>query len=115
MQVGGVVGQKPAVTDEDIIKAIGIPGDQVTGIRGKRHVAAIGANAVVEIKTIPLRPVCRHAHPRGLLGQAVMDEGISRAICVPGDQVAGIGAKRYVAAIGAEAEGGTNTISLRPV
>ncbi|MEQ1740168.1 MAG: hypothetical protein ABL884_09690 [Methyloglobulus sp.] len=44
-----------------------------------------------------------------------MDEGITPAIGVPGDQVAGIGGKRHVAAIGAESGGGTNTIPLRPV
>ncbi|MEQ1740169.1 MAG: hypothetical protein ABL884_09695 [Methyloglobulus sp.] len=43
--------------DEDITPAIGVPGDQVTGIRGKRHVAAIGAESGGGTMTIPLRPV----------------------------------------------------------
>ena len=81
-----------AVTDKDIVITVGIPGDQVVGIRRKRHVAPIGANPAVIAVTVSL-PHRTDADARGLAGHAVTDKGIGLAIRVVGDQIVGIEVK----------------------
>ena len=82
--------------------AIGIAGDEVAGGRVKRHVAAVGADRGVTRTAVSLRAVGSEAHPLDRVRLAIIDEDVAHAIGIAGDEVAGGGRKRHVAAVGAE-------------
>jgi len=101
------------VTDKDIAQPVRVRGDQVVGIRPKRHVAAVGADRAGRATFVPLLTRRTDADTRGLAGLAVTDKGIGLIIRVPGDQVVGIRIKRHVAPVGADRGGIATFIPLR--
>jgi len=113
-----------AVTNKDIFHTVRVLGDQVVGIRRKRHIAPVGADRVESAGRVPLRPRRTDADARGLAGLTVTDKGIGRIVRVTGDQVVGIRRKRHVAAVGADRDdsvateglgNSTRSVSLRPL
>ena len=97
------------VVDEGVNVAVRVTGDEVGGIRVERHVASVGTDGMSVAIASRLAAVGGHAHPLGGPCLPVMDESVSVAVRVTGDEAGGIRVERHVASVGSD--GGSIAIS----
>ena len=86
---------KRQVMDEDIIGLVGVIGDEVAGVGVEGHVAAVAGDRGSIRHFVALyagrtdRDAGRHAR------LPITDEDVVNPVCVPGDEVRGLGLDVY--------------------
>jgi len=91
-----------AVADEHVAGEVGVPGDQVVGVGGEGHKAAVGAERRPGASRVGLGPAAGQADPLGGPGDPVTHKDVHGLVLVALDQVGGRGREGHQAAVGAD-------------
>ncbi len=89
--------------NKNVITAVGIPSHQVAGIRSKRHIKPIPADAGQIAVKISLGPGAVHRYSGGRRGDGVVNKDVVTVVVIPRHQVAGIRLERHITPISADA------------
>ncbi len=96
-------GARSPIVNKEVDNPVGIPRDEVGGLRGESDIAPVGADGrLCTIAAHGLGAAAGDAHALGGALNPVVDKDVGELVGIPGDEVGGLRDEGDITAIGAD-------------